>query len=322
MNYNNNNATINNKINSKEETYMNKNTKYTGKDGDMEYVDYSVAFMKAMDQMPLLEPEQEQELLNTAVAMGKDSAEGMAAASELATHYYKLIKSVAGKFPKYFDDDVEDMCSEAYIELCEKVFQYNPEKGSFYNYANLIIRRRVTDFTNGENRVVRLPKNATNAVAKVRQAQDKLANQGVTASDEAIAGELGASVSIVKKLRAIDTDVKSLDGSFESSDGETFSFYEVTEDDKYTSVQNSCVRNDIFDVLHKAILELEPEEQLVIALRFGFKDGKVHTLESIGKRLGKSRERIRQIENKALKKLGNKHSLKGLREALSDANMW
>lgn len=313
MNYNKNNATINNEINSKEDTYMNKNTKYTDKDGAVEYVDYGTAFMRTMDQLPLLDVEQEQELINVALTMGKDSAEGMAAAGKLAEHYYKLIKSVASKFPKYFDNDIEDMCSDAYIELCDKVFQYSPEKGSFYNFAKLIIRRRVAEFTNGENRLVRLPKNATNALAQFRKTEDKLINQGMTASDEAVARELGTNVSDVKKLRAIETDIMSFDTSFENSDGDTLNLYEVTGDDRYISVQNSCVSGAAIDALYRGISELSPEEQLVLRARFGLGNTRELTLEQVGRKLGKSRERVRQIEANALKKLGKKSYIRDLK---------
>jgi len=130
---------------------------------------------------------------------------------------------------------------------------------------------------------------------------------------EEIASELGLEVSKVRYIQKISQDSVSLETPV-GEEGEDSILAEFIADDKVTSPSLDAARSLLKNRLGEVLVDLTPREQKILALRFGLEDGVTHTLEEVGKEFGVTRERIRQIEAKALEKIRQHPSLKKLRD--------
>jgi RNA polymerase primary sigma factor len=161
---------------------------------------------------------------------------------------------------------------------------------------------------------VRIPVHMIETISKYTQAKRKLLQfLGREPLPEELASELGLEPSKVRYIQKISQDSVSLETPV-GGEGEDSILAEFIADHKATSPSLDAARSLLKNRLNEVLIDLMPREQKILALRFGLEDGVTHTLEEVGQEFGVTRERIRQIEAKALEKIRNHASLKKLRD--------
>jgi len=140
-------------------------------------------------------------------------------------------------------------------------------------------------------------------------------------SAEELAAELGLSVEEVRYLKKINQDTFSLDQPFSDDEDNNSSYKDIIKDESTVSPEDSASQDLMMQQLNEILKDILPREQKVLRMRFGLEDGIPHTLEEVGEVFGVTRERIRQIEMKALKKLKNHPLINRLKEFYEHNNL-
>jgi len=140
-------------------------------------------------------------------------------------------------------------------------------------------------------------------------------------SAEELAAELGLSVDEVRYLKKINQDTFSLDQPFSDDEDNNSSYKDIIKDESTISPEDSASQDLMMQQLNEILKDILPREQKVLRMRFGLEDGIPHTLEEVGEVFGVTRERIRQIEMKALKKLKNHPLINRLKEFYEHNNL-
>lgn len=213
-----------------------------------------------------------------------------------------LVINMAKKYT-YLGLSLADLIEEGNIGLMHAIKKYNPNKGyRFSTYAVWWIRQYITRAIANQARVVRLPVYINEMISKLRKTTERLSHKfGRKPTDKEIAKEMGISVKKVKEISELSGKTSSLDrGVVEESSTE---FVDLLED-----VTSKYAMDELVSLFHHEkvaeLLSMIPErEREILSMRFGFKDGDIHSLSEVAKKFSISRERVRQIEEKALKKL-------------------
>ena len=268
-------------------------------------------YLKEIGKIPLLTPEREKYLAEQ-IALGDKAAK-----DELIEANLRLVVSIAKRHVgkgMYF----LDLIQEGNLGLIKAVEKFDYSKGyKFSTYATWWIRQAITRAIADQARTIRIPVHMVETIHKVsRTARQLLQELGREPTTDEIAERLGMTADKVREIMKIAQDPVSLETPIgEEEDSHLGDFVEDNDSPAPSeSASYSLLREQITNILNT----LTPREAEVIRLRFGLEDGRPRTLEEVGKQFKITRERIRQIEAKALRKLRHPSRSKPLRDYLSN----
>lgn len=268
-------------------------------------------YLKEIGKIPLLTPERE---LYLAEQIALDNK---AAKDELIEANLRLVVSIAKRHVgkgMYF----LDLIQEGNLGLIKAVEKFDYSKGyKFSTYATWWIRQAITRAIADQARTIRIPVHMVETIHKVsRTARTLLQELGREPTTDEIAEKLGITSDKVRDIMKIAQDPVSLETPIgEEEDSHLGDFVEDTDSPAPSeSASYSLLREQLCNILHT----LTPREEQVIKLRFGLEDGRPRTLEEVGKQFNITRERIRQIEAKALRKLRHPSRSKTLKDYLAN----
>lgn len=264
-------------------------------------------YLKEIRQFPLLSVEEERELIDR-IGHGDMSARDRLVESNL-----RLVVSIAKKYQNN-GLTLMDLIQEANIGLLIAVEKFEPERGyRFSTYASWWIKQTISRALDNKSKLIRLPAYVVEGVNKMKNVERALTiTLGREPTLEEVAKEMGLDEAKVKKLRDSSKEISSLDVAVGDDDEATMG--ELIADTSSLTPEESMENQTKTEVLDTILGTLEDREGDVIKYRYGLMDGEPRTLEEVGQIFGLTKERIRQIEAKALRKLRNPFRAKLLRE--------
>ena len=257
-------------------------------------------YLREIGQYPLLTAAEERSLAQR-IEKGDAEARNILARSNL-----RLVVSIAKKYVGRSPDlTLLDLIQEGNIGLFRAVDKFDWTKGyKFSTYATWWIRQAITRALADQSRTIRIPVHMVETIAKYKQVSRRLAQTlGRDPQAEEIAVEMGLEPEKIYQIEKINQETLSLENPVGSDDDEKSTLGDFIADEKIPSpIQESSER--ILGEQVRAILgDLSPKERKILEMRHGLMDGIYHTLEEVGREFGVTRERIRQIEAKALEKI-------------------
>ncbi|MDD6652671.1 MAG: sigma-70 family RNA polymerase sigma factor [Clostridium sp.] len=257
---------------------------------------------------PLLTPEEERKYAYLS-ATGNEEAKHRLIESNL-----RLVISIAKRYCKASKTvTLQDLIQEGNIGLMKAADRFDYTKGyKFSTYATWWIRQGIRRFIADTSRTIRIPANQYEYVRKMNAIKSRLFNElQRMPTDIELAQALEITVDKLHYLQNIEIDAVSLSAPINDND-DTDVLGDFIED-KSTNVEEEIVKKEYLESFKNAVLEseiLDQREKEIICLRYGINCDRAHSLEEIGQKMGVTRERIRQIENKSLRKLGRDKNIK------------
>ncbi len=267
-------------------------------------------YLKEIGQYPLLTGEEEVEIAKR-IEKGDESARQKLQLSNL-----RLVVSIAKKYVgRSANLTLLDLIQEGNIGLFKAVEKFDYKKGyKFSTYATWWIRQAITRALADQGRTIRIPVHMVETINKYQQVVRRLVQDlGREPLPEETASEMGVEVDKIRHIMKISQETISLEapvGDEEDGDSNLSNFI---PDDDSISPSTSAARKILKSYINEIIADLTPREQKILDMRFGLTDGVTHTLEEVGKVFSVTRERIRQIEAKALDKIRQHHKLSKLK---------
>lgn len=254
-------------------------------------------YLREIGKIPLLKADEELELAQRVVAGDRRAKDQMAEAN------MRLVVSIAKRYVGR-GLDLLDLIQEGNTGLLRAVEKFDPDKGfKFSTYATWWIRQAITRAIADQARTIRIPVHMVETINKLLRTQRRLTQElNREPTHEEIAKELEIDVDKVEHIMKIKQDISSLDASVRDDEEDSVLGDFIEDEDTITpeeSATNQLLKEHVKDMLGA----LTEREQKILKLRFGLEDGKSHTLEEVGQEFMVTRERIRQIEAKALAKL-------------------
>lgn len=254
-------------------------------------------YLREIGKIPLLNAEEELALAKRVVAGEKEAKDKMAEAN------MRLVVSIAKRYVGR-GLDLLDLIQEGNTGLLRAVEKFDPDKGfKFSTYATWWIRQAITRAIADQARTIRIPVHMVETINKLLRTQRRLTQElNREPTNEEIAEEMEIDVDKVEHIMKIKQDISSLDASVRD-DEEDSVLGDFIEDEDTVSPEESATGQLLKEHVKDMLGSLTEREQKILRLRFGLDDGKSHTLEEVGQEFSVTRERIRQIEAKALAKL-------------------
>ena len=278
------------------------------------YLDDDVAddsvrlYLREIGKIPLLSAEEELALAQRVVAGDRDAKDKMAEAN------MRLVVSIAKRYVGR-GLDLLDLIQEGNTGLLRAVEKFDPDKGfKFSTYATWWIRQAITRAIADQARTIRIPVHMVETINKLLRTQRRLTQElNREPTNDEIAQAMEIDVDKVEHIMKIKQDISSLDASIRDDDEDSV-LADFIEDEDTVSPEESATGQLLKEQVKDMLSALTEREQKILKLRFGLEDGKSHTLEEVGQEFSVTRERIRQIEAKALAKLRKHRDAKKLHD--------
>lgn len=254
-------------------------------------------YLREIGKIPLLKSDEELALAQRVVAGDREAKDQMAEAN------MRLVVSIAKRYVGR-GLDLLDLIQEGNTGLLRAVEKFDPDKGfKFSTYATWWIRQAITRAIADQARTIRIPVHMVETINKLLRTQRRLTQElNREPTNDEIAKEMEIDVDKVEHIMKIKQDISSLDASVRD-DEEDSVLGDFIEDEDTISPEESATNQLLKEHVKQLLSGLTDREQKILKLRFGLEDGKSHTLEEVGQEFSVTRERIRQIEAKALAKL-------------------
>lgn len=269
-------------------------------------------YLREIGKIPLLSGEEEMELARRIVAGDKKAKDKMAEAN------MRLVVSIAKRYSGRGLDFL-DLIQEGNTGLLRAVEKFDPDKGfKFSTYATWWIRQAITRAIADQARTIRIPVHMVETINKLLRTQRRMTQElNREPTIEELAKELEMEPEKVEHVIKIKQDISSLDaGIGRDGDDEDSVLGDFIEDEDMVSPEESASNQLLKEQVRDVLSSLSDRERKIVELRFGLGNGKSHTLEEVGQEFAVTRERIRQIEAKALAKLRKHKDAKKLYEYL------
>ena len=265
-------------------------------------------YLREIGKIPLLNAEEEIALAKRKERNDKEAERRLIEAN------LRLVVSIAKKFVGK-SLSLLDLIQEGNVGLFRAVKKFEYRKGfKFSTYATWWIRQAITRALADQSRTIRIPVHMVETINKFKQIERRLIQDlGREPLPEELAAEMELPVDKVRHIQKISQETVSLTATV-GDDDEDSKLEDFIEDTKTISPDKQAARELLRDYVHNAMQDLSPREQKILELRFGLTDGVSHTLEEVGREFDVTRERIRQIEAKALEKIQQKEIIHKLKD--------
>ncbi len=266
-------------------------------------------YLKEIGKVPLLTSAEEVELSKRKEKGDKEAEKKIIEAN------LRLVVSIAKKFAGAKGLSLLDLIQEGNIGLFRAVEKFEYRKGyKFSTYATWWIRQAITRALADQSRTIRIPVHMVETINKFQQVQRFLVQElGREPMAEEAAAEMGEELEKVRYIIKISQDTISLQAAI-GDDEEDSTLEDFIEDVKSVAPDRAAALQLLKDYVKEIVAQLSPREQKILEMRFGLIDGVAHTLEEVGQEFEVTRERIRQIESKALEKIRKIKGLEKLRD--------
>jgi RNA polymerase primary sigma factor len=253
-------------------------------------------YLREIGQVKLLTPKEEVELAARIKKGDKKAREHMIKAN------LRLVVKIARDY-EGIGLPLLDLISEGNIGLMKAVERFDPSKGGkLSTYGSWWIKQSIKRALANQSKTIRLPVHLVDKISKMRRIAMRLQEElGREPSDDEIAGEMGIPVSRVTQMRLAAIRPASLDAPIGDEDSNNFA--EVVQDENAETPYEQLEDKTVTKMLREMVTTLDPREATILRARFGLDGGPEKTLEEVGEKFGVTRERVRQIQNIALRKL-------------------
>ncbi|HCU70519.1 MAG TPA: RNA polymerase sigma factor RpoD [Candidatus Moranbacteria bacterium] len=267
-------------------------------------------YLREIGRVELLKTEEE-------IALAKRIEKGDPIAKQKLTEAnLRLVVSIAKKYVgRSHNLSLLDLIQEGNVGLFRAVEKFDYTKGyKFSTYATWWIRQAITRALADQSRTIRIPVHMVETINKYTQVTRRLVQDlGREPLPEEVAVEMGMEVDKIRHIMKISQETVSLETSVGDSDDDSV-LGDFIEDTETVMPHHVASRKLLRDHVTEVLNSLTPREQKILKIRFGLEDGVVHTLEEVGQEFGVTRERIRQIEAKALEKIREHEGIKKLKD--------
>ncbi len=265
-------------------------------------------YLKEIGRTPLLTKDEEKDLAKR-LEQGDEEAR-----QKLIKANLRLVVSIAKRYANRTPHlSILDLVQEGNLGLARAVEKFDYRKGfKFSTYAHWWIRQAITRALADQSRTIRIPVHMVETISKYTQVRRQLMQElGRDPLAEEIASEMSVDVEKIRHIQKISQEVLSIESPVGEDEDSTLS--DFIPDEKNSSPSQLVTQSLLRDLIKDVLIDLADREQKILKMRFGLEDGVSHTLEEVGKVFGVTRERIRQIEAKALEKIREHHHSTALR---------